>query len=802
MESGQAIDFIDTNIGFNSIFRDTTNGGLVINTGGNPALAILDNTNATFSNNLIVSGDLTVNGTTTTVNTDHFNVEDPLISMAKDNAANTVDIGTYGRYNDGTQRYLGLFSDASDSNTWKLFKGLTVEPTTTVDTTATGYALADLDISGLLATSNVELKSDAGNATKHLRIWNEGTAANDDAVLSWTAQSSRNYSMGIHRDSGNLVISNADASVASGDLINIDNSGNATFEGDVSLGDAKKLTFGAATDFEIYHNNTTNVNHISSLLDRQLSINGNIIKLTNQANSTTYLELDSSGNATFAGDVSLADSKYAVWGDGSDFKIHHNGTDTYLQNYTGDLNIVNELDDKDIYFRSDDGSGGTTAYFYLDGSEVLTRFAKDIRFEDSVKANFGASSDLQIYHDGSNSYIQDTGTGSLYITGSNLLFQSSTNKNAIICNDSDSVELYYNASKKFETTSAGATFTGDVEVGGAASITPNTNFSNLVITDSAHSGVSILSGNTSDGAIYFGDTDANNLGQIKYLHASNSMTFATNDTLALTLDSSQDATFAGNVLLDGTNQIHFVAQGGESNTEAMRITRSSDKMYFTFGTNAGDEAFYINSTGQTTFDADILMGNTVVNPASGFSDQTGIGLKYSGTVPELQVSSDSTAMQLGRTSTGGDGEIMAMRKAGTTVHSFDTNNVNLGTGVTINQLDGATVLQLINKDTTLVDAGDIQNQIRFRGLYYSASGSLLVESQIASGHEAADGNGNSFLSFSTQSGGGAPAERMRIDSSGNVGIKTASPSHELHVVGDELIFGHLFLQSSANGLEQ
>ena len=69
---------------------------------------------------------------------------------------------------------------------------------------------------------NVDLKSNAGNATKHLRIWNEGTAANDDAVLSWTAQASRTYSMGIHRDSGNLVITNADASVASGDIINIE----------------------------------------------------------------------------------------------------------------------------------------------------------------------------------------------------------------------------------------------------------------------------------------------------------------------------------------------------------------------------------------------------------------------------------------------------------------------------------------------------------------------------------------------------------------------------------------------------
>ena len=90
---------------------------------------------------------------------------------------------------------------------------------------------------------NVELKSDAGNATKHLRIWNEGTAANDDAVLSWTAQASRTYSMGIHRDSGNLVISNADASVASGDLINVNTSGN------VGIGTASPTSPTSVTTF-------------------------------------------------------------------------------------------------------------------------------------------------------------------------------------------------------------------------------------------------------------------------------------------------------------------------------------------------------------------------------------------------------------------------------------------------------------------------------------------------------------------------------------------------------------------------
>jgi len=83
-----------------------------------------------------------------------------------------------------------------------------------------------------------------------------------------------------------------------------------------------------------------------------------------------------------------------------------------------------------------------------------------------------------------------------------------------------------------------------------------------------------------------------------------------------------------------------------------------------------------------TMTGNVLIGNTVTNPASGFADQTGIGLKYSTTVPEIQISSDSTALQLGRTSTGGHGQIIALRYASNTIHSFNTNSFSVGTNAT------------------------------------------------------------------------------------------------------------------------
>ena len=61
------------------------------------------------------------------------------------NSADTVDIGFYGLYDtSGQDLYSGLFRDANDSGKWKLFKDSQEEPTTTVNVSGTGYAVATL----------------------------------------------------------------------------------------------------------------------------------------------------------------------------------------------------------------------------------------------------------------------------------------------------------------------------------------------------------------------------------------------------------------------------------------------------------------------------------------------------------------------------------------------------------------------------------------------------------------------------------------------------------------------------------
>ena len=82
--------------------------------------------------NLIVDGNLTVNGTTFNASSTSITIEDNLVQLAHQNSANTVDLGIVVGYNDGTAKHSGLVRDVSEDE-WKLFKGVTTEPTTTVN---------------------------------------------------------------------------------------------------------------------------------------------------------------------------------------------------------------------------------------------------------------------------------------------------------------------------------------------------------------------------------------------------------------------------------------------------------------------------------------------------------------------------------------------------------------------------------------------------------------------------------------------------------------------------------------------
>ena len=95
-----------------------------------------------------------------------------------------------------------------------------------------------------------------------------------------------------------------------------------------------------------------------------------------------------------------------------------------------------------------------------------------LRFGDSASATddrlqFGASQDLEIYHDGSHSYVKDAGTGQLRLLTSKLKIRNeANNEDMAVFTEDGAVELYHNNAKKVETTTTGIQTTGTLNVNG------------------------------------------------------------------------------------------------------------------------------------------------------------------------------------------------------------------------------------------------------------------------------------------------------------------------------------------------
>jgi hypothetical protein len=249
--------------------------------------------------------------------------------------------------------------------------------------------------------------------------------------------------------------------------------------------------------------------------------NGNLFLATN--NTRIDLDPDSYARLTILSTGSIKFNSYN--------STNNTGTPTYLLGTDASGNIVKT-----------NTVPGSAAGPYLPLVGGTMTGTNGVLFPDNFNLKIGTGSDLQIYHDGSNSYINDTGVGSLYIGASAFrLTNAASTENIIAGYENAQVDLYYDNSKKFETTSTGVTVTGGGIFTGNVSGVAGTFTGNLAV------------GTASSAEIYLNRNSAN------YINAANAtgyLVFRTAGAVtALTLSAAQNATFSGDVTINKTTPI-------------------------------------------------------------------------------------------------------------------------------------------------------------------------------------------------------------------------------------------------------
>ena len=230
-------------------------------------------------------------------------------------------------------------------------------------------------------------------------------------------------------DDKDVILASDDGSGGTAAYITLDGSaGYTTSQKEIRWVDAKPGTWGTSGDLLIWHTGTNSeiINYTGDLYFKQGTDDKDIIFQCDNGSGglQTYMWMDGSaanGTNTY---TRMDDNSMLGWGTGFDMYMYHNATNSYLTNATGDLYIGNGADDKDIIFQCDTGNGGLVTYFFLDGSAAAHNgsftTAVYTQWGDRSHVAIGGAKDMQLYHDGSNSYIEqiDGATGSLIIQNS------------------------------------------------------------------------------------------------------------------------------------------------------------------------------------------------------------------------------------------------------------------------------------------------------------------------------------------------------------------------------------------------
>ncbi len=206
-------------------------------------------------------------------------------------------------------------------------------------------------------------------------------------------------------------------------------------------------------------------------------------------------------------------------------------------------------------------NGNTTG-----GTDIAVSANDDITFTDSSKALFGASSDLQIYHDGTHSYIEETtASGNLYIRGESIDIRRQANgEQYILAQPNGAVSLFYDGSSKLATTNTGIDVTGGINATGdiASDIFKGATYgSNSFLNFDDDNGVGGSVNTTTLAAIgnmnFILDTNDNEPNLFYWLHGNTAPSSATQ---LMSLDESGNLITTGDLKL-GANGIIDTSSG-------------------------------------------------------------------------------------------------------------------------------------------------------------------------------------------------------------------------------------------------
>ena len=396
-------------------------------------------------------------------------------------------------------------------------------------------------------------------------------------------------------------------------------------------------------------------------------------------------------------------------------------------------------------------SGNVTGDFTVGGTLTAANITNtgNLNFGDNDKAIFGAGSDLQIYHNGSASAIQDTGSGDLFLAGDNnvLITNSDFSENKAKFISNAGVALYYDNNQKFITTSTGVDVTGtvtadrlDIDYGVA-----NSAAALIDHTDTANgNGVLITAGGSNSGKYVLWGRDGS--GNSRFYASSNGDISFYEDT--------------------GTNAKFF----WDASAESLGIGTSSPSSFF-----SGARQLVVGS-GSSDQGVTIYSG-TAGNAQIFFADGTSGADAYRGIVRYIHSDNAMTFY------TDGANERMRIDSSG----NVGINTSSLASGpvspLTVNKGNVTGAGQWASSAIAIANPTNIgaYSQISFG---YTTVSNASAYIGYVSTNQGANGYGDLVFGTRSVNTNTQPSERMRIDSSGNVRV-----FNDLAVDGDLRIKG-------------